>query len=371
MASCLRTWLLGCLVLVLGVGVYFVKFGPPNVAVVDQLWSSAHGGEFGTDWQAKYKQLLAAHNSLIAKQNSECKAQKSADAVLNERLSASTIPHNSSLFLLIEHLDPLYVNYIPHLEQLGVTTIESIGFLNDRDFLEAGMPVTFARALQQVLKTGYRVPTVPAPVPTAQLDALGANAAATRPASVALPAVVIQPSQSPIQSLLLVKAAKPRTMSLAMKTRLRLLSLDLGTVGGVQCATGTEGQTVYLRCGQGGGVIDQVEFASYGTPVLNSHCSEWHQYACHAPNSMLVVENRCLGKESCTIPVSILTFAVDPCDGYNKYLAVRIRCSVAQQPARSDLPGALAGASKLEASMAALPPLPVSNAPSDQVCTEI
>jgi hypothetical protein len=364
MASCLRTWFLGCLVLVLGVGVYFAKFGVPTATVVDQLWgSAAHSGEFGTDWQAKYKQLLATHNALIAKQNTECKAQKNADAVLNERLSASVIPRNSTLFLLIEHLDPLYLNYVPHLEQLGVTSIESIGFLTDRDFLEAGMPVTFARALQQVLKTGYRVPATPAPAGPSGTSSV--RTTITQAPTLMLPAVV-RPTQSPMQSLLLI-GAKPRTMSLAMKTRLRLLSLDLGTVGGVQCATGTEGQSVYLRCGQGGGVIDQVEFASYGTPVLNSHCSEWRQYACHAPNSMLVVENRCLGKESCTIPVSILTFAVDPCDGYNKYLAVRIRCSVAQQPARSDLPGALAGASTLEASMAALPPLPVSNVPSDQV----
>ena len=82
------------------------------------------------------------------------------------------------------------------------------------------------------------------------------------------------------------------------------------------------------------GVINGIDFASYGTPT--GACGSWKVNAsCNANNSMAVVRAACLGKPSCSIPTDTPTFG-DPCYDTVKYLAVEATCSVgggAQAPA--------------------------------------
>lgn len=47
---------------------------------------------------------------------------------------------------------------------------------------------------------------------------------------------------------------------------------------------------------------------------------------CHAPNSAPVVEDACLGKNSCTLKADVKTFKADPCKGERKHLIAAMRC---------------------------------------------
>ncbi|XP_048492479.1 beta-galactosidase 14 [Beta vulgaris subsp. vulgaris] len=74
-------------------------------------------------------------------------------------------------------------------------------------------------------------------------------------------------------------------------------------------------------------VINRVEFASFGNPI--GVCGFYLLGNCTSPNSVKIVEQNCLGKESCTIPVDRKLFDKDkdPCSNINpKTLAVQLRC---------------------------------------------
>lgn len=80
---------------------------------------------------------------------------------------------------------------------------------------------------------------------------------------------------------------------------------------------------VRLWC-QGGKRISAIEFASYGNPV--GDCGTFAIGSCHAEPSELVVEQACIGKRRCSIPVSPARFGGDPCPGIKKSLLVVANC---------------------------------------------
>ena len=97
-----------------------------------------------------------------------------------------------------------------------------------------------------------------------------------------------------------------------------------------QCRDVSVGYQAELSCARGGGVIDAVEFASFGLP--DGVCAAFQvNAACHAPNSSAVVSQLCLGKKTCTVPASTASFG-SPCpDSAAAYrLAVQVSCNPPQ-----------------------------------------
>eukprot|EP00043_Microstomoeca_roanoka_P014551 m.144440 g.144440 ORF g.144440 m.144440 type:complete len:1730 (-) comp16042_c0_seq1:350-5539(-) len=90
-----------------------------------------------------------------------------------------------------------------------------------------------------------------------------------------------------------------------------------------QCTLISERNSATISC-PNNGVIDRIDFASYGTPT--GDCDSYSTSSCHASSSQSVVENTCLGKTSCTLSASNNVFS-DPCSGIGKRLAVRYSCS--------------------------------------------
>ncbi|XP_056698961.1 beta-galactosidase 13 isoform X2 [Spinacia oleracea] len=75
-------------------------------------------------------------------------------------------------------------------------------------------------------------------------------------------------------------------------------------------------------------VISHVDFASFGNPY--GVCGFFILGTCNSPNSQKIVEQKCLGKDSCTIPVDKGLFdnGKDNCPKESaKVLAVQVRCS--------------------------------------------
>ena len=79
-----------------------------------------------------------------------------------------------------------------------------------------------------------------------------------------------------------------------------------------------------FSCSDAGGVIDQVIFASYGTP--SGVCPDYQIGSCNAANSLTVVKAQCIGKQSCVVYPNTTTFN-DPCFGTPKLLAAVLTCS--------------------------------------------
>ena len=74
-----------------------------------------------------------------------------------------------------------------------------------------------------------------------------------------------------------------------------------------------------------GGSFTAVTFASYGSPTCGAGaCAFSANSSCSAPTSVSVVEQACLGRESCSIPVGVSTFGKDPCPGVYKFLAASL-----------------------------------------------
>ncbi|PSS29520.1 Beta-galactosidase [Actinidia chinensis var. chinensis] len=82
----------------------------------------------------------------------------------------------------------------------------------------------------------------------------------------------------------------------------------------------------HLSCPDGK-KIKLVEFASFGDPF--GSCGNYVEGKCTSPNSKKVVEENCLGKNSCSIPLERETFggkSDDGCPDITKVLAVQVRC---------------------------------------------
>jgi hypothetical protein len=103
-----------------------------------------------------------------------------------------------------------------------------------------------------------------------------------------------------------------------------LLGFDSGPANPF-CGVAGEGSTLTLQCTAAGAVIDDITFASFGTPA-DSVCPSFSTGQCDATSSSAVVKAACVGKASCSVNVSVSTFG-DPCDGTSKELAVVAHCS--------------------------------------------
>ncbi|OMO50427.1 hypothetical protein CCACVL1_30454 [Corchorus capsularis] len=81
---------------------------------------------------------------------------------------------------------------------------------------------------------------------------------------------------------------------------------------------------VQLRCPPGK-KISSILFSSYGTP--SGDCGSYAIGGCHSLNSLATVEEACLGKRICSIPVWSQKFGYDPCPGIPKTLLVDAQCT--------------------------------------------
>lgn len=81
--------------------------------------------------------------------------------------------------------------------------------------------------------------------------------------------------------------------------------------GGIQADKVALGHVASLNCGASGGKIQEVSFASFGTPssplTMSSELGVIDA-GCHAGKSKQVIEKLCLGKSSCQIPASQTLF---------------------------------------------------------------
>jgi hypothetical protein len=110
---------------------------------------------------------------------------------------------------------------------------------------------------------------------------------------------------------------------------LALPSLDPPS-GLSQCRDVAVGYNVTLSCARGGGVIDTVEFASFGLPggVCRSFSAN---SSCSASSSVDVITKLCVGQADCSVPASTSLFG-SPCpDQAADYrLAVQVTCNPPQ-----------------------------------------
>ncbi|KAK7258025.1 hypothetical protein RIF29_32405 [Crotalaria pallida] len=73
--------------------------------------------------------------------------------------------------------------------------------------------------------------------------------------------------------------------------------------------------------------IEAVEFASYGDP--EGECGSFKLGKCNAPNTKHIVEQHCLGKEACSVPLDKSIFmknSEDGCPSVMKALAIQVLC---------------------------------------------
>jgi len=84
---------------------------------------------------------------------------------------------------------------------------------------------------------------------------------------------------------------------------------------------------MHLQCDDGH-KISSIQFASYGTP--RGSCQKFSKGNCHSPNSLPLVSEACVGRNSCSIGISNTVFGDDPCHGTVKTLAVEARCVPSQ-----------------------------------------
>jgi hypothetical protein len=79
-----------------------------------------------------------------------------------------------------------------------------------------------------------------------------------------------------------------------------------------------------FSCDDAGDVIDTIIFASYGTP--SGSCPNFQTGSCNAANSTSVVEELCVGKQTCVVFPNTTTFS-DPCFGTAKIFDAVLTCA--------------------------------------------
>lgn len=96
------------------------------------------------------------------------------------------------------------------------------------------------------------------------------------------------------------------------------------TMGPKKCVTGPENSRLELAC-PSNEVIVKIVFASYGTPLGSCH-QGLNVSKCHAPISLRVLKQHCLGKKNCSIMAQNQEFGGDPCANTPKTIAARVKC---------------------------------------------
>ncbi len=111
------------------------------------------------------------------------------------------------------------------------------------------------------------------------------------------------------------------------------------------CATAGEESDLTLSC-PSGKVINDVSFASYGTP--EGSCGSFSKGSCDSSSSLTVVSDACKGLDSCTLKADNATFG-DPCSGTAKHLSAQVSCGMPAPPVDAvksvDLQAAVSGTS--------------------------
>jgi hypothetical protein len=92
------------------------------------------------------------------------------------------------------------------------------------------------------------------------------------------------------------------------------------------CGLSDENTDMTLQCLDPGATIQKILFASFGAGV-KGQCGSFTLGSCNSNNSLSVVSNDCLGKNSCTISPTNDHFGGDPCPGTSKQLWVTAHCS--------------------------------------------
>ncbi|XP_022981816.1 beta-galactosidase 5-like [Cucurbita maxima] len=87
-----------------------------------------------------------------------------------------------------------------------------------------------------------------------------------------------------------------------------------------------ESDSLHLQCNPGH-VISAIKFASFGTP--SGTCGSYQKGICHAPDSHAILEEKCLGRESCLVSATRGNFGGDPCPNELKQLLVEVDCAIA------------------------------------------
>ncbi|XLR01324.1 hypothetical protein S83_067522, partial [Arachis hypogaea] len=101
-----------------------------------------------------------------------------------------------------------------------------------------------------------------------------------------------------------------------------LVNFQTVTVGSA-CGNAQEHKTLELSCQ--GRPISAVKFTSFGDP--QGICGSFSKGTCESHNDALpVVQNACVGKETCSIDVSENTFGATTCGDVPKRLAVEVLC---------------------------------------------
>lgn len=93
--------------------------------------------------------------------------------------------------------------------------------------------------------------------------------------------------------------------------------------------SGRTGKELCLKCGMGS-VIENITFASFGTPDLSHGCGAYRINASCASNvssTEALVRHACVGKNNCTLAVTREAYGPDPCNHVVKSLAVAGFCS--------------------------------------------
>ncbi|KAF3327137.1 beta-galactosidase 6 isoform X1 [Carex littledalei] len=84
------------------------------------------------------------------------------------------------------------------------------------------------------------------------------------------------------------------------------------------------GPLVHLTCPGPDQIINEIKFASFGNP--QGTCGSYSHGECSSTDALTVVEQACVGTNSCSVAVSIKAFG-DPCKGVTKSLAIEATCS--------------------------------------------
>ncbi|RZC90168.1 hypothetical protein C5167_044796 [Papaver somniferum] len=92
-------------------------------------------------------------------------------------------------------------------------------------------------------------------------------------------------------------------------------------VGSV-CANAYEGRSLEISCH--GRTISAISFASFGNP--QGSCGSFERGPCDSESLISIVEKACVGKETCSIDVSLKTLGSSACGGINNKLAVEATC---------------------------------------------
>ncbi|PNX64508.1 beta-galactosidase 7-like protein [Trifolium pratense] len=102
------------------------------------------------------------------------------------------------------------------------------------------------------------------------------------------------------------------------------LNVSVQTISiGYICADGSDGKTLELKCPDGK-VFSKTEFVSYGD--TSGKCGSFERGKWKTPDSVSVVENLCIGKQSCSIDVWSSTFNLKLIGSDGSRLAVQLQC---------------------------------------------